>query len=241
MNLLEFLSDNLPSDYEFKLTNEVSYVFDKDKDNIIIRLAQGDRYARGVVQPLTMLVTTKNVNRSLEIWNNFVKAVSDKDYPDGTENVYMMFQTPYTSQLFDEVSNNFYHTVTIFGTLVLTEGVLDIKSVEIDGIKLEVNTAVYQLINNPSSEQLSVNGWLNETEIQNTVITLQLVTFLLDYGSLSTKLKRQRKGQASPNADFNIKIEFVDGDVEEHTMKLTTQSISKTRGAMSLLSLNFTR
>lgn len=241
MDFLEFLKENLPDKYNFKLTSELSYVFEKEKDNVIIKIAQGDQYAKGVVQPLSILITTKNVNKTEKIWSNFVKKVSDRDYPDGMNNVYMMFQTPYVSQMFDEVSNNFYHTITVFGTLVLTEGILDIKEIKIDDVKVDLNEVVYQLVNNPSSEQLSEDGWLNETEIQNTIITLQIVTFSADYGSLSTKFKRQRKGQASPNENFNIKIKFVDGDVEEHTMKLTSQSFTKTRGAISLLSLNFSR
>lgn len=241
MDLMEFLRENLNESYDFKLTSDLSFVFEKEKDNITIRLSQGDRYVRGVIQPVTISIVTKNVSETVKVWSDFVKKTSDRNYPDGQDNYYIMFQTPYVSQVFDEVSNDFYHTVVVFGTIVVTEGILDIEKIKIDGVDIELNEAVYQLVNNPSSEQLSEDGWLNVTEIQNTIITLQLVTFLVDYGVLGTKLRRQRRGQLSPNVDFSIEITFVDGDVENHTMKLISQSISKTRGAMSLLSLNFSR
>lgn len=242
MNLVNFLRENLQEGYDFKLTKELNFNFDKGKDNVVIRIAQGDQYQKGVVQPMTILITTKDVNKSKDIWSDFVKATSDRDYQEGTENYYMMLQTPYVSQLFDEISNNYYHTITVFGTIVITKGIDDIKKITIDDVEIELNEANLQMTGNPSTHQLSTDPRINKSTINSAMLTLNIVTFNSDYGSLTTKLKNMRKKIVSPNQDFSIKI-WYSGDQlqpsEKHTMKLVTQNIAKTRGAISLLTLSF--
>lgn len=242
MNLEEFLKEKLNDNYDFKLTKELNYNFEENKDNVVLRISQGEQYKKGVVQPLTILVTSKNINKSKDIWNNFVKETSDRDYQEGTENYYMLFQTPYVSQLFDEVSNNYYHVMTIFGTIVITEGIDDIKKIEIDGVEVEMNDVNLQLTGNPSTSQESTDPRLNRSTINSAVLTLNIVTFNADYGTLTTKLKNIRKKLISQNENFSVKI-WYSGDTvqasESHTMKLVTQNIAKSRGAISLLTLSF--
>lgn len=239
MDFVEFIKENISNKYKFNLSDELSYVFEKDKDNIVIRISQGDQYRKGVIHPITIFITTKNANKTFAVWSQFVKDISDKDYLDGTENYYMLFQTPYVSQTFDEIKNNYYHTVTVFGTIVVTKGILDIKKATIDGVEVDINEMSFQLVNQPSLSHTVAGGNLSKTTIETSVLTFNINTFLANYGSLSLKLKKMRKGEISGDTAFTVVFTFVDESIETYLMKLTTQSIVKTRGAISLLSLAF--
>lgn len=238
---LEFLQDTIDSDYNAVVHQELSFVFDEDKDNIVVKVNQGNRYKRGVVLPISIIVTSKNINNAMIVWNNWVASISDKDYLEGTENYYKMFQTPYVVQVFDEVSNNYYHALSIFGTIVKTEGIDDIVKITIDDVEVELNEVSFQQVGNVSTHQASGDARQNKTTINSSVLTLQITTFNADYGTLSAKLKNIRTKIISPDAPFTVAIWRVGEQTagETHTMKLTTQNIVKSRGAMSLLTLNF--
>jgi len=135
MDLVDFIAENLPSTYSFKTTRELSFVFDKDVDNIVLKVQQGNRYLKGVIMPVTILISTKDTTNAMSVWNEWVVSVSDKDVLEGTSNYYMIFQTPTVTQVFDEVSNNYYSTITIYGTIVETDGLYDISKITIDGVK----------------------------------------------------------------------------------------------------------
>lgn len=242
MDFIEFMKEHLPNGYKTTFHSELSFIFDDEIDNVVIRLNEGNRYQRGVVIPLTIFITTKNINQAKNIWSNWVASVSDKDYnsESAEENYYMMFQTPTVIQMFDEISNNYYQVLSIYGTIVETYGILDIKKLEIDGIEVDINEMSYQLVNQPDISQ-TIDDSFSETTIQNSVLSFNVTTFLADYGALSSKLKNMRKGIISSDTGFAVKFTFNDGDTEQNTMKLITQSIVKSRGSISLLSLSFSR
>jgi len=245
MDFIEFIAENLPNDYTFKTTSELSFNFEKDVDNILVKMQQGNRYLKGVIIPVTIIVTTKNISKSLSTWNEWVVSVSDKDVLEGTSNYYMIFQTPTVSQVFDEVSDNYYSTITIFGTIVETDELIDIKSLKIDGVEMTVNTLTYQLTNTPDSEQpTNINSgddYINTSSIQSSVLSLRVTTFMEDYDSLRTKLFNVRKSLESPDNSFEICITWSNDETETITMKNTSQSFQKNRGAVSLLTLDFVK
>lgn len=245
MDLIEFISNNLPEGYSFNLKKELSYNFDGDLDNVILKVQEGNHYQNGIIYPITLIIVSKNVNNSLQIWNEFVASVSDQNFPEGTSNYYMIFQTPSVSQVFDENKNNYYSTITVFGTVVFTTGILDIKKVEIDGVEISINSFTYQLENIVDSEQRlnleSSEDFLNKTEIKASVLSLNIITFLKDYQNFSLKLMNMRKNQLSPNEFFTIKITYIDDSVEENEMKLIHQAIQKNRGAIPTFNLYFSK
>lgn len=238
---LEFLKETMDEDYNAVVHQELSFKFDADKDNIMVRVNQGNMYRRGVVLPISILVTSKNILKAFEVWNNWVATISDKDYLEGTENYYMMFQTPYVTQVFDEISNNYYQVLSLFGTIVKTEGIDDIVKITIDGVEVELNEISLQQVGTVNMHQSSGDARQNKTSITSSVLTLQLTTFNADYGALSTKLKNIRTKVINPDTEFTVAIWKVGEQTagETYTMKLTTQNVVKSRGAMSLLTLNF--
>lgn len=241
MDFVAFIREYLPEGYDIKITDEVSFDYNPEIDNVIIRKNQGNQYTRGVVVPISIMITTKNVSNAFDIWKNWVMDVSDKDYNEesSTENYYMMFMTPSVVQLFDEISNNYYQVLTIIGTIVVTYGVLDIKKLEIDNQEVDINELSYQLVNQPDISQTITGGNLSVTTIENSVLSFTLNTFLTNEGNLGLKLLNMRKGIISGDTSFSIKFTYNNGDVENIDMKLTSQNIVKTRGSITLLSLAF--
>lgn len=239
MNLVEFISQNLPVDYSFNITENLSYKFDKNVDNLVLKVQQGNRYQRGVIMPLSIIITSKDPQRAMTIWNEWVLTVSDRDYLEGTFNYYMIYQTPSITQVFDEISNNYYSVITVFGTIVETNNVLDIKKLEIDGVEIIINEGTYQLSSSPNSEQPSDSAYLNTSNIISSVLSLNVTTFLDDLGTLGLKFKGMRKNTTNPNSTFDVKITFTDDSIEQTNMRCTLQSIQKSRGSITTLTLNF--
>ena len=63
MDIIRFIKDEINSinaDYKFKINSELNYNFEKDKDNVVLRLQQGNRYKKGVIIPISILVTSED-------------------------------------------------------------------------------------------------------------------------------------------------------------------------------------
>jgi len=243
MNLVDFIAEHLPDDYSFKITKELSFEFEDNCDNAILKTQQGKQYQKGVIMPVFLTIITKDTNTTVDIWNAWVKEVSDKDYQEGTNNFYMIFQTPSVSQVFDEHSANFYSTISIIGTVVVTENVMDIKKLEIDGDEITVNDWTYKMTNTIDSEQ-PVDGsddFINTSEVTASIINMQVTTFNEDYATIRQKLTNMRKNIVSPNSTFHIKVTWSDDSYEEHDMKCTSQAFQKTRGSILLVTLDFAK
>lgn len=238
MNFIQFIKDNLPTTYHLEIYNELSYVFTADVDNVVVKAQQGSRYQRGVVIPISILITSKDVNNALTVWGQWVAEISDRDYNEGTDNYYMIFSTPTVTQVFDENSNNFYGVISVFGTIVETNNALDIKALAIDGVNVIVNEGALVLSNGMNSEAVS-GLYLNKSNVINGTLSFQVTTFIED-NTLFDKLRSMRLGTTSINSVFSVKFTWSNDYVEIYTFKLSSQSFNKSRGNISTLTLMFT-
>lgn len=241
MDLISFIKNYLPSDYDLRLTNELSFSFDRTMDNVIVRIQQGNRYKRGVVMPLTIMVTSKDINRASSVWNQFVKTVSDNDYIEGTSNYYMLFMIPTVTQVFDEISNNYYSVLSIMGTIVETDASNDISKIEIKNTlgvyeELELISGSVSYVSTPKTEQ-EANGYMMKTNIQGSVLSANIVTHI-DDNDFFTRLRLMRQG-GNNNQTFETRITWLNGDIENYNFKLTRQAFLKNRGELSSLTIDF--
>jgi len=243
MNLVDFIAEHLPDDYSFKITKELSFEFEDGYDNAILKTQQGKQYRKGVIMPVFLTITSKDTTNAIKIWSDWVKEVSDKDYQEGTSNFYMIFQTPSVAQVFDELKTNYYSTVSIIGTIVVTENVMDIKSLKIDDDEITVNDWAFKLTSTPDSEQpvAEDEGYINTSEITASVLTMQVTTFNEDYANIRQKLTNMRKNSKNPNDMFHVKITWADDSYEEYDMKCTSQAFQKSRGAILSVTLDFAK
>lgn len=246
MNIVDFIKDNLKEidhQYNYKISEELNFNFQAEKDNIVVRLQQGNRYQRGVVIPISILVTSKNVLKMKAIWNEWVLKVSDETYIEGTDSYYMIYMTPAVTQVFDEISNNYYSVISILGTIVETNNSNDITKFEIktngnDWQSLSVNDFVIGYNSGVNSEQ-EAGTEINTSKIINTVVNFTLTTYI-EVGDLFTKLRQMRLGTLTNNTTFQIRVTWVDGITEEYFVKNSSHTIRKAKGEITTINLIFT-
>lgn len=241
MDFIQFIKDNLAEGYDFKIAQDLSFNFDDKRDNVIIRLQQGNRYKKGVVIPITILVTSDDVETMRKVWTEWVNAVSDENYIEGTDNYYMLFMSPSIVQTFDEISNNFYSVLTIMGTIVETNDSNDISKIEIKNTlgeyeELELVSGSVSYVSTPKTEQ-EANGYMMKTNIQGSVLSVNIVTYI-DDNDFFTRLRLMRQG-GNNNQTFETRITWVNGDIENYNFKLTRQAFLKNRGELSSLTIDF--
>lgn len=241
MDFIQFIKDNLAEGYDFKIAQDLSFNFDDKRDNVILRLQQGNRYKKGVVIPITILVTSDDVETMRQVWTDWVNAVSDENYIEGTDNYYMVFMSPSIVQTFDEVSNNFYSVLTIMGTIVETNNTNDIKKFEVSWgstfIELDIINIGLSLVYTQLTEQKK-NETMMKTSNIGSVLSLSLTTYI-DDNDFFNMLRSMRNGVS--NVDFVCRLTWNNGDIETHSMQLTRQGFVKTRGELSVVTIDFTK
>lgn len=247
MDFLEFIKNHLQiinPQYVYKINSELNFKFESDKDNVIVRLQQGNRYKKGVVLPITILVTSKDLNNAMQVWSQLVLEVSDKNYIEGTDNYYMLFMTPSVNQMFDEVTNNYYSVISIMGTIVETNETNDI-------VKVEVRRG-----SNPFEEVELIGSTLTTTltvdteqtsglEILRSLSTGTVIAGSLDIypvsGQFLSDLRNMRTGILTNQTRFDFKFTWQDGIWEIHNCLVTSQGFVKRRGELSTMQIQFSR
>lgn len=241
MDFIQFIKDNLTEGYDFKIAQDLSFNFDDKRDNVILRLQQGNRYKKGVVIPITILVTSDDVETMRKVWTDWVNAVSDENYIEGTDNYYMVFMSPSIVQTFDELSNNFYSVLTIMGTIVETNNTNDIKKFEVSWddtfIELDIIQIGLSLVYTQLTEQKK-NETMMKTSNIGSVLSLSLTTYI-DDNDFFNMLRSMRNGVS--NVGFVCRLTWNNGDIETHSMQITRQGFVKSRGELSVVTIDFTK
>lgn len=239
MDILQFIKEKLgevKSDYNYKINPELNFNFQADKDNVVLRLQQGNRYLRGVVIPLSILITTKNPLQCVEVWSDFVGSVSDRTVVEGVDSYYFMLMTPAISQVFDEISNNYYSVVQVIGTIVETNAIDDIIKFEIGDEELEIIEMTYMLQN---TVEPSPRGSLVHADAVSGVLSGSITTYIGD-NDFFLELMTMRRNGSNINMPFVVKITWQSGEIETFNAKITLQSFIKRRGELSRVNINFT-
>lgn len=242
MDLIQFIKENLPADYQFQITQDLSFRFDKNSDNVVLKIQQGNRYKRGVIMPITINITSKDVSNSRQLWEQFVKNVSDENYLEGQINYYMLFMTPSIIQVFDEISNNYYSVINIMGTIVETDSVNDVIKMEVkigssDYINLEIITLPISWTSTFSTEQYGVSNTMHSYAM-SSVASFSVSTYIEDNLFFNT-LFRMRQGNVSNDTIFNVRLTWQNGDIESYNARVSRQAFLKNRGELSVMTIDF--
>lgn len=245
MDIIRFIKDkinDINADYEFKINSELNYNFEKGKDNVVLRLQQGNRYKKGVVIPISILITSEDILEAFNVWSAFVSVTSDQSYVEGVDSYYFMLMTPTLQQFFDEIGNNYQGVVSVMGTIVQTSNTDDIKKIEInkddfdEPVEIDVIDSAFSFTN--VIDQAQVNTNLNSADASGAVLTLIIDTYI-DVNEFFNTLFLMRRGTVPNDAVFNLTITWISGQVETFDAIITNHSFTKSRGALSKTRLEF--
>lgn len=236
MNYLNYLQEKLGS--SVIVTEEVNMDYQNDESIVIIRYLNGTNYRDSQVIPIQLSANTNDINTVMALLNTFSQTYSNTSFIDGLEYVKQMYGTPLVLTTLVAVGDNYVSTIILYGTLVISDNVSDVKKVYIDGYEYE--TTIRQLTYASNIDNQRKNGqYINETEVICGLI--KFTCNLINKGDeLGTKLRNIRQGLTNINTDFTITLHFTDNSTTEtYIMKLDSYSVAMTNDNMPVLVLSF--
>ena len=234
MSYLNYIKGLFPN---YQVTDELNFEYG-GRTAIVIKYLNGSNYRDSVIQPIQLVIYTTDVptiKSALDVWT---KQYNNTDYLDGFDYVKQFYSTPMVLSTFSAIQDNYTSQILISGTLMISENISQIKTVEIDGNEYETADRNIHYIATPDTQRE------DGEEISSTYIKSAMVKFTcskVNKGDvLGQKLRNLRRGDISKNTTFAIKLTFTDNEtVEEYTMRLDSQTLNDVNSALPTISLSF--
>lgn len=244
MNYLNYIkSINIFSDYV--ITDEINYQFNGEQTALIIKYLNGTNFRDSKIQPIQLLVFTKDSQATKAELEEFTKAYNNVpsyyDNGDGTTDYFQqIYSTPNMMMSFDPTGNNYTHQYSINVTLLISSNVSDIKMVKIDGLEYETTQRILTYFAQLDNQRVS-NSELNIS--QATYGSVKFNCNLINKNNvLSNKIRGIRTGSLSIDTIFNVQLTFSDNDTTEtYSMKLDNVTLNSENQSLPVLSLSFTQ
>ena len=138
---------------------------------------------------------------------------------ESLEYIKQSYQTPLVITKMQATGIGYSHRIIVNGTLIISDNISDIQTVEIDDFEYE--TVSRDLTYNTLEDtQRKDDDYISNTDILGSIVQF-VVAFENKNNDVCTKASRIRQGILDPNTEFVIKLTFTDNDrVETYTMKL---------------------
>lgn len=244
MNYLNYIkSIDIFSNYI--ITDEINYQFNGEKTALIIKYLNGTNFRDSKIQPIQLLVFTKDSQQTKSELEEFTKTYNNfpdyYDNGDGTVDYFQqIYSTPNMIMSFDPTGNNYTHQYSINATILVSSNVSDIKKVKIDGIEYETTTRVLTYFSQLDNQRVS-NQEINTS--QATYASIKFNCNLINKNNvLSNKIRNIRMGNISIDTAFSIELTYSDNNtIENYTMKLDNVTLNSENQSLPILSLSFSK
>ena len=243
MNYLNYIKSLTPFN-NYIVTEELNYQFNGEQTACVIKYLNGTNYIDSKVQPIQLIVYTKDSQTTKSELETFTKTYnnvpSTYDNGDGTIDYFQqIYSTPNMMMAFDPTGNNYTHQYNINVTLLISSNVSDITQVKIDNVVYETTQRTLSYVSQVDNQRKS-NEELNTSQI--TYASVKFNCNLINKNkNLQNKLKQIRLGTISIDTSFAIELTFSDASTETYTMKLDNATLNSENQTLPILALSFTK
>lgn len=236
MNYLNYIKALFP---DYQVTDELNFEYG-GKTAIVIKYLTGSNYRESIIQPIQLSIYTTDVATVKSAFDVWTKQYNNTNYLDGFDYVQQFYSTPMVLSTFSPLQDNYTSQILVSGTLIISENVSQIKTVEIDGHVYETADRHLHYVTTPDTQPKDGVS-LNETYIKSAFV--KFTCSKVNKGDvLGQKLRNMRLGNLNKNTTFTIKLTFTDNDtVEQYTMRLDSQTLNDVNSALPTLSLSFVK
>lgn len=209
-------------------------IIDPNKINVIVKYLGGTVYKQSKIIPVQISMYSPDVIRERDYFTEFAQNYSNMSITDEEYNLTIMnFQTPFVTSNFIEMYNTKRSQILMQGTLIVSDNIDDIKSIEIDEETIETSTRTlaYTILEDSQKES---GKYLNETDVQRA--NLQLSLNGINKNSIFyRKIESIMFGEMDINTTFSVKIIFLQNDrSRDLNMKLSGESINSQDSSLPL-------
>lgn len=237
---LKYVKNKL-GDYFPIIVEELGFLGVIDEPEVlVIRKLQGTNFKGSKIQPIQFEIKTHDVNKTFKILEDYIRDINGTFIGDGINYIKQNYSTPYVQQLFNSSGNNVSGTITLSATLVYTENISDIESINIDGEDIYFDTIDENYVASEDSVK-EYNSNLFKTTIRGGINKLQIGSLVFNNG-LIQKVRNIKSGLSDDNDTFNVKIKYMDTDVVfEYVMKLSSYSSSHASSNIPFATISLTQ
>lgn len=222
-----------------EVTSELNYEYGGGTPLVIIRDLQGSVFSGSIVKPIQLEVHTTDIQATKALLDTFVLTYNTSSYIDDFDYVKQFYSTPMVIANFDMVGSNYSSRIIVSGTLIISQNVMSIKRILIDGEPYQTSERIVSYTTTPDNQASNNTGAINSTQVRNANIKLTC-SMILKTDTLGNKIRAIREGHVGINNSFVVKIIYNDNDyTETHTMKMISSIINDTNANLPVLTVEF--
>lgn len=232
----DYIKDLLGEHFE-NIVNEVDYN-SEGKNTLVIRHLLGVNFSGSKVQPVQLVAYVDDINTYMAILNDFAATHSKTSFMLGLDYYIHEFGTAFVGNMWGNVGENFNHQIFLTGTVIISDNISDIKTVEIDGVVVNHTEAILNYVAVGQPDKL-YDEYFSKTTVESGFCRLNImgVNKNTPFGN---KLRNLRQKKMHPKSEFFIKIIFTDDTEEEYLMTVDSSATQSSVGNIPTFTVELT-
>lgn len=205
---------------------------------IIYKELGGTLYQDSQILNVQLVAYSDNIEETKSVLDAFSKTYNATEILDGLDYIRQYFNSPVVISNFNVAQTNRVSQIYVYGTLIISSNVSDIKDVYIDGSKYFTTTRNLVYTATPDNQKTGMLGTLNSTEINQA--TIQFNCSLLSKGDdLNEKIDNILESNLKVNTGFKIKLVKTNGKILEYeNMKMVSYSLNSQNSSFPIITIN---
>lgn len=238
----QWLQQSLGQHYKVEIEEEIDYnnITKDTKNLVILNNFSGNNFKSAIVFTYQLIVFTKDVKQTMNelqmfSWMHNEEIIETNTFPF----IRQQMAQPINNTNFMSVLDGYVGVITMTVTLLASVDLTDIKSVKIDDEEINPTQLIitYQTVNTSNRKN---NEELNRTNIGEANLNLQ-ITQPINTTNFYKKTRNIMFGKISKVTEFDIEIEFMDGFISKDKYKISSDSLSFDRSALTSTSITFVK
>ena len=181
-----------------------STTFEPDSICVVLKYQTADLAFAGIkTQPvqITVLSEQNSIAKVKKLFEVFTSSYNQETYQEDTTFVKQLYNSPTVVTNFQEIGVGYRSLLYVGATLLITENVLDLNDLTIDGVSYEVLNFGLQYSMQPNTQPIT--GELCES-VKSTASLSLTFSFPLTSSTLATKILNIAYGLTNGNTNFSI-------------------------------------
>lgn len=205
---------------------------------IIYKELGGELFKDSQVLNIQLVAYSDDIDATKSMLDTFAKTYNATETTIELDYIRQYYNSPVVISNYNVAQTNRVSQIYVYGTLIISSNVSDIKSVKIDGIEYFTTARTLQYTATPDNQKQGINGTLNSSQIKEAL--LQFNCSLISKGDdLNEKIDRILESNLKVNTTFSVEIIKTNGKTMAYDMKMVNYSLNSQNSSFPIVTINF--